>query len=380
METKNERPVPYRAVHPGEILREELRERNIKQNAFAKQIGVQSTHLNEFIKGKRNLNAELAKKLEAALGISYSTWMEIQSGYLYDSEAIYNRKKEKAEEKDKEKQANEYLKKCSKNIAICKILEKLGIKSSSKSEQMEKLKSVFQFDLTQFDLSKMKIAGMYKHSQKVQIDQRNMNTWLLLNWLETNSSEISYLKQYTSGNAVVAAKKIAILANKGTLTAEKIKKILNDSGIGYVVVKKLDKTPIDAYSTFSQNHPVITVTYRINDLDKLAFDVLHELCHIDRHLNRGEESFISIDAEGYSSDPRENEANEFARNTLIPEETWNKILKAKADSISPYEVIRKVATAARSNGISPTIAVARYKHDTNWYNTADYRSPKILNP
>ena len=55
MATKNNRPVPARAVHPGEILREELLERGIKQKDFAQQIGVQATHLNEFIKGKRNL-------------------------------------------------------------------------------------------------------------------------------------------------------------------------------------------------------------------------------------------------------------------------------------------------------------------------------------
>jgi HTH-type transcriptional regulator/antitoxin HigA len=378
METKNERQVPYRAIHPGEILREELRERNIKQSAFAKQIGVQPTHLNEFIKGKRNLNSELAKKLESGLGISYSTWMEINSGYLYDSAAIYRREKEKAEEKDLEKQASEYLKKCSKNIAISKILDKLGIKSLSKSEQVEKLKNVFPFDLIGFEGSKMKIAGLYKHSQKVQIDPRNMNTWLLLNWLAINASGISYLKQYSQGNAVAAAKEIAILANKGTLSTEELKKILNEYGIGYVVVKKLDKTPIDAYSTYAKNHPVITVTYRINDMDKLAFDVIHELCHIDRHLSKDEESFISMDnAEEYCTDPREKEASDFAMNTLIPEETWNKILKVKASSISPYEVIEKVAKAACINGISPTIAVARYKHDTNWYKTSKFRSPII---
>lgn len=37
-------------------MREELRERGIKQKDFAKQIGMQATHLSEFIRGKRNLN------------------------------------------------------------------------------------------------------------------------------------------------------------------------------------------------------------------------------------------------------------------------------------------------------------------------------------
>lgn len=96
MATKSNRLVPARAIHPGEILREELQERGIKQKEFAQLIGVQPTHLNEFIKGKRNLNEDLAMKLEKYLGIPYKSWMNIHNGYVYDCRAIEERKKRKA--------------------------------------------------------------------------------------------------------------------------------------------------------------------------------------------------------------------------------------------------------------------------------------------
>ena len=64
MATRNNRLVPVKAIHPGEILREELQERGIKQKDFAKQIGDQANHLNAFIHCKRNLNEELEMKLE----------------------------------------------------------------------------------------------------------------------------------------------------------------------------------------------------------------------------------------------------------------------------------------------------------------------------
>ena len=35
------------------------------------------------------------------------------------------------------------------------------------------------------------------------------------------------------------------------------------------------------------------------------------------------------------------------------------------------------AKEAEKYGISPTIAVSRYKHDTNWYRTSAYKSSKI---
>ena len=93
MATKSKRLVPARAIHPGEVLREELLERGIKQKDFAQMIGVQPTHLNEFIKGKRNLNEDLAIKLEKALGISYKNWMSLHNGYVYDCKAIEEKKR-----------------------------------------------------------------------------------------------------------------------------------------------------------------------------------------------------------------------------------------------------------------------------------------------
>lgn len=87
METRNSRLAPARAVHPGEILREELRERGITQKDFARAIGMQATHLSEFINGRRNLNEDLAMRLEARLGIPFKTWMSLRSGYIYERKA-----------------------------------------------------------------------------------------------------------------------------------------------------------------------------------------------------------------------------------------------------------------------------------------------------
>lgn len=94
MATRSNRLVPARAIHPGEILREELQERGIKQKDFAQSIGVQATHLNEFIKGKRNLNEDLAMKLESQLGISYKTWMNLHNGYMYECMALDKKRTE----------------------------------------------------------------------------------------------------------------------------------------------------------------------------------------------------------------------------------------------------------------------------------------------
>ncbi len=72
---------PISATHPGEILADELEARAIKQQAFAQQIGMQKSQLNEIIKGKRAINAEVAVLIEAALGVSADFWLNAQNNY-----------------------------------------------------------------------------------------------------------------------------------------------------------------------------------------------------------------------------------------------------------------------------------------------------------
>lgn len=370
MATSSKQIVPARAIHPGEVLREELLERGIKQKDFAQMIGVQATHLNEFIKGKRNLNEELAMKLEKALGISYKNWMNLQSGYIYDCQAIEERR-------DEEQRALRFEKACSDMFNLNLLYKRLGMSLMPCAERVEKIKGMVSFDLLSAEELKMQVAGLYKHSERAGIDEKNMLTWLILNNISISRAP-ALPTSYEKGNALKAAAEIAAMANRRELTMASIKECLNRQGILYVEVAKLDKAPIDAFSTMRGETPVVSVTYRYNDMDKLAFDLLHELCHIDRHLTKGQAAFISVDGgEGYSSDPREKEANEFARQALIPDSVWEEIMKVGCKSLSPFKIVKTIAVAAKSRGISPSIAVARYKHDTNWYNTAAYRSPRI---
>lgn len=71
---------------PGEILREELDARQIKQSAFAMRIGVYPSHFSDVLKGKRRLNAALALKLERELEISAHFWVGLQADYELSKE------------------------------------------------------------------------------------------------------------------------------------------------------------------------------------------------------------------------------------------------------------------------------------------------------
>ncbi len=93
METNREfPPTGYRAVSPGEIMREELKERKITQKDFAKQINEDESLFKSFIRGIAPVTKELAQKFENALDIEAKTWLNYERFYRHDLEVIAQRK------------------------------------------------------------------------------------------------------------------------------------------------------------------------------------------------------------------------------------------------------------------------------------------------
>jgi addiction module HigA family antidote len=69
------------AVHPGEVLIDELEELGLSQSALAAHIGVLPKTINEICRGKRGISAEMAVKLSQALGASPNFWLNLQNNW-----------------------------------------------------------------------------------------------------------------------------------------------------------------------------------------------------------------------------------------------------------------------------------------------------------
>ncbi len=69
------------AIHPGEMLRDELQARGMSQRKFAGIIGMSYTAFNEIINGKRPITTDTALKIEAATGTAATMWLGLQAEY-----------------------------------------------------------------------------------------------------------------------------------------------------------------------------------------------------------------------------------------------------------------------------------------------------------
>lgn len=69
------------AIHPGEILAEELAARTMTQVELAGRMGRPVQAVNEIINGKKAITAATALELEQALGVPAHVWVNLQGQF-----------------------------------------------------------------------------------------------------------------------------------------------------------------------------------------------------------------------------------------------------------------------------------------------------------
>lgn len=69
------------AIHPGEILADELHELGVSPTELSRQIKVPPNRVTQIIKGQRNITGDTALRLGHWFGMSAQFWLNLQSAY-----------------------------------------------------------------------------------------------------------------------------------------------------------------------------------------------------------------------------------------------------------------------------------------------------------
>ena len=70
-----------RAVHPGEVLKDELAELGVSPTEFARQIKVPPNRVSQIIAGKRSVTGDTALRLRHWFGVDPQFWMNLQTQF-----------------------------------------------------------------------------------------------------------------------------------------------------------------------------------------------------------------------------------------------------------------------------------------------------------
>ncbi len=142
---------------------------------------------------------------------------------------------------------------------------------------------------------------------------------------------------------------------------QKAADFLKDVGVLMITMDHLPGTYLDGAAICrGDGSAVIALTLRHDRLDNFWFTLLHEFAHVSLHLNKSTQVIID-DLEVNSTDEIESEADEFARDALIPKRIWNEY---GSEDLS-NEDLEEIAGEA---GVHPAVVAGRWR----WEN-GDYR-------
>ena len=145
-----------------------------------------------------------------------------------------------------------------------------------------------------------------------------------------------------------------------------VPELLKKRGIHFVLLSHLPKMYLDGACFLSPaGRPVIGMTLRHDRLDNFWFTLLHELAHLKLHVHEDGPAFFDETEHNAceDEDPREAEANTFARDRLVPDTVWQQEGPRVLASVDDQDVL----DLAERLEISPAIIAGRIRWEMKNY-------------
>jgi len=155
-------------------------------------------------------------------------------------------------------------------------------------------------------------------------------------------------------------KQLAKLSQSGNGPVQ-AQKLLKEHGIVLVIERNIPGMEVDGAAFLVESIPVIGLTLRRDAVDNFWFTLMHEIAHVILHYRTGLASGFFDDVEHVEVDEFEEEANKFASDMLVPNETWSRSTARIAKTSLPIENL------AKQLGIAPAIIYGRIRFERKNY-------------
>lgn len=330
-------------IAPGETILELLEVNCMTQLDLADKTGINKKTINEIIKGKAPITTSTALKLEYVFDIPASFWNNLESSY---QESLERQKDMESIKKDEKNLANiPYLEMSKRNWDWIE-------KTRNPLEKVINLRKFFSVASLDFDTElKRKLA--FRKSENEKFSFESLYCWLRYGEIQSNKIEypkfnIEYLKN--------KSKEIRKLADKSFFEQfDKIKNLLMECGVSLVYEPHLPHTYINGVSyKVNCDKAIIMISDKGKRDDILWFTLFHEIAHLIKHSKKE----IFIDQENDEATDIEIEADNYARNILIPDYLYNDFIKNNNKFTD-----KLIKDFSKNNNISTGIVVGRLQKD-----------------
>ncbi len=331
---------------PGETLEEVLEERGMSQAELAERTGRPKKTINEIINAKAAITPETALQLERVLGIPASFWN--------NRERRYQEAKVRAEEQERLQKQVAWLKQIPVQAMI-----KFGWVQRYQNK-VEQLRSVLNFFAVvspeQWEEVWCSTHVFFRKSQAFQSDFGHVIAWLRQGEIEAAEVKCAI---YDANKFREALQKIRTLTVKPPeIFQSEVVRLCAEAGVAVVFVPQLPKTRTCGATRWLNPHKaLIQLSLRYKTDDHLWFAFFHEAGHILLHGKRDvflEEKGV----QGVEKDDKEQEADKFAADILIPPAELKRFLVS-----GQQQSKAGILEFATQIGIAPGILVGRLQHD-----------------
>jgi len=344
-------PKPYEAplaIPPGFSIREMLDDLGMSQKDLAVRMGRPPQVINEIIQGKKAITAETAAQLEMVLGMTQKYWLNREASYQAAKERI-----------EREKSLSEDMNRL-KNVPYLELVERgfipeaSGRSHSGRRQRVVNLRrflKVASFSALDDYINSFGLAA--RLARTTSLKNEKLAVWLRLGEKQAEDEQwpITTFKKRVLENSLSEVRKLSRETDYNVIM-RKLREIGEASGVVFLFVREFKGFPTKGMTVWMNQRPYITLTLHGKRWDMLWFTLFHEIGHVLLH-----ERTIFIDGNNIETDgPLENEANEFARDTLIAPREYKRLI---AGSITPGAVM----SFADQIGIDPSIVVGRLMRD-----------------
>lgn len=340
METKTR---PYKAVPPGEILKDELEARGWTQGDFAEIIGRPLQAVNEMLMGKKAITPETAVLFSRALGTTPEFWLNLEAAYRLDL-------------LHKEERGPDHVTRRSKlysKAPVKELVRRRWIKHSSSPDQLEAEVCAF-LGISNID-EEPAIAANFKKSDKGNIDTPSLIAWVRKTEIEARKLSC---KPFDPAKLKDALPELVRLSAEDKAMSE-IPVRLRELGIRLVFVPHLPQTRVDGAAFWlDKKSPVVALSLRMDRADNFWFTLIHELVHI-RDDSRSGAGYLDKDIMQEPQNSNEKQVNQKTRDLLIPSALFSNFMTKN----KPYFSRSVVLNFAKDMGIHPAIVVGRLHYE-----------------
>ena len=334
---------PDYAIPPGTTLLEIIQSKKMSQSELAERMSRPKKTINEIIKGKAEITSETAIQLEYVLNVPANFWINLEKNYRLDLARIAEAEKLATEK--------EWLK-----LFPLSTMRKYGWIDDVKNPVAIITQLLAFFGVASIEAWNQKWLGknsniLFRKSKNCEVDFHALAVWLRKGEIDAEKIYPQKFDKKRFKESLQDIKKLTTLEPEKFV--KKMTAICAACGVTLVFVPELPKMPVHGVTRWlSADRVIIQLSlYRKND-DHFWFSFFHEAAHVILH---GKRDFVYEEI----SESWDDEADKFARNTLLSESAYNYFVKRNINRFT----LQRIKEFADSQNIAPGIIVGRLQHD-----------------